>query len=49
LRGSTEAFSELWGCSNLDFGDVKRESHTLAVAAWTYGGARLVSPENLSM
>src|SRR5216684_8983960 len=41
LRGFTEAFGELWGCSNLDFADVKRESQTLALAAWTYGGGTI--------
>jgi putative ABC transport system permease protein len=44
LRGFTEAFGELWGCSNLDFGDVKRESQTLALAAWTYGGGTISEP-----
>src|SRR3989442_5020127 len=41
LREFTEAFGELWGCSNLDFGDVKRESETLALAASTYGGGTI--------
>jgi predicted permease len=44
LRGFTEAFGELWGYSNLDFGDVKRESQTLALAAWTYGGGTISEP-----
>src|SRR5712664_51271 len=44
LRGFTEAFGELWGCSNLDFGDVKRESQTLALAAWTYSGGTISEP-----
>src|SRR2546425_81894 len=44
LRGFTEAVGELWGCSNLDFGDVKRESETLALAAWTYGGGTISEP-----
>jgi predicted permease len=44
LRGFTESFGELWGCSNLDFGDVKRESQTLALAAWTYGGGTISEP-----
>src|SRR5207302_7938352 len=30
LRVFTEQFGELWGFSNLDFGDAKRESQTLA-------------------
>jgi predicted permease len=44
LHGFTEAFGELWGYSNLDFGDVKRESQTLALAAWTYGGGTISEP-----
>jgi len=44
LRGFTEAFGELSGCSNLDFGDVKRQSQTLALAAWTYGGGTISEP-----
>jgi predicted permease len=44
LRGFTEAFGELWGCSNLDFGDVKRQSQTLALAAWTYDGGTISEP-----
>src|SRR5207253_570804 len=33
LRIFTEQFGELWGFSNLDFGDAKRESQTLTLAA----------------
>jgi len=44
LRGSTEAFGESWGFSNLDFADVKRESQTLAMAAWTYAGGTISEP-----
>ena len=44
LRGFTEAFGELWGCSNLDFGGVKRQSQTLALAAWTYDGGTISEP-----
>jgi MacB-like periplasmic core domain len=44
LRGFTEQFGEFWGFSNLDFGDTKRESQTLALAAWTYGGGTLSEP-----
>jgi predicted permease len=44
LRGFTEEFGELWGFSNLDFGDAKRESHTLALAAWSYGGGTISEP-----
>ena len=44
LRLFTEQIGELWGFSNLDFGDVKRESQTLALAAWTYGGGTISEP-----
>ena len=44
LHGFTEAFGELWGYSDLDFGDVKRQSQTLALAAWTYGGGTISEP-----
>jgi predicted permease len=44
LRGVTEQFGESWGFSNLDFGDVKRETQTLALAAWTYAGGTVSEP-----
>jgi predicted permease len=44
LRGHTEQFGEFWGFSNLDFGDAKRESRTLALAAWSYGGGTISEP-----
>src|SRR6266478_1464628 len=44
LRLFTEQIGELWGFSNLDFGDAKRESLTLALAAWTYGGGTISEP-----
>jgi predicted permease len=44
LRGSTESLGELWGFSHLDFSDVKAQSHTLALAAWTYSGATISEP-----
>jgi predicted permease len=44
LRTFTEQFGELWGFSNLDFGDIKRESQTLALAAWTYSGGTISEP-----
>jgi len=44
VRGSTEAFGEFWGLSNLDFADLKRQSQTLALAAWTYGGGTISKP-----
>src|ERR1700730_6741895 len=44
LRVFTEQIGELWGFSNLDFGDAKRESLTLALAAWTYAGGTVSDP-----
>jgi predicted permease len=44
MRGSTETFGEFWGLSNLDFADVKRQSQTLALAGWTYGGGTISEP-----
>jgi len=44
LRGFTEKFGEFWGFSNLDFGGVKRQSQTLALAAWTYDGGTISEP-----
>jgi predicted permease len=41
LRISTEQIGELWGFSNFDFGDVKRESKTVTLAAWTYAGGTI--------
>jgi hypothetical protein len=44
LRGFTEAFGKSWGFSNLDFADARRESQTLALAAWTYAGGTISEP-----
>src|ERR1700676_5761859 len=44
LRVSTEQIGELWGFSNLDFGDINRDSQTLDLAAWTYGGGTISEP-----
>ena len=44
LRGHTQQFGEFWGFSNPDFGDAKRESRTLALAAWSYGGGTISEP-----
>src|SRR6202166_3999855 len=41
LRVSTEQIGELWGFSNFDFGDLKRESKTVTLAAWTYAGGTI--------
>ena len=44
LHGFTEEFGEFWGFSNPDFSDAKRESRSLAMAAWTYGGGTISKP-----
>jgi predicted permease len=44
LRVFTAAFGESWGFSNLDFADIKRASHTLTIAAWTYAGGTISEP-----
>jgi predicted permease len=44
VRGFTETFGEFWGLSNLEFVDVKRESQTLSLAAWTYAGGTISQP-----
>jgi putative ABC transport system permease protein len=41
LRVSTEQIGELWGFSNFDFGDIKRESKTVTLAAWAYAGGTI--------
>jgi predicted permease len=44
LHRFTEKFGEVWGFSYPDLADVKQQSKTLAVAAWTYGGGTLSAP-----
>jgi predicted permease len=44
VRGFTETFGEFWGLSNLEFVDIKRESQTHALAAWTYAGGTISEP-----
>jgi predicted permease len=44
LHGYTEAFGEFWGFSNPDFADLKRESRSVDVAAWTYDGGTISEP-----
>jgi predicted permease len=44
VRGFTQTFGEFWGSSNPDFVDVQRESRSLDVAAWTYGGGTISQP-----
>jgi predicted permease len=44
LRAVTQQIGELWGFSNLDFADIKRDSQTLDLAAWTYAGGTISEP-----
>jgi predicted permease len=44
LHGFTERLGEFWGFSNLDFADARRDSGSLAPAAWTYGGGTISEP-----
>jgi putative ABC transport system permease protein len=44
LHGITGEFGEFWGFSNLDFTEIRRESRTLEIAAWTYGGGTISDP-----
>jgi hypothetical protein len=44
LHGFKEQFGEFWGFSNPDFADILRESRSLVVAAWRYGGGTISAP-----
>src|SRR5207249_2498268 len=44
LRGATEKIGEFWGFSNPDLADLRRESRSLAIGAWTYGGGTVSAP-----
>ena len=44
LHGATEKLGEFWGFSNADLADVRRESRSLAIGAWTYGGGTISAP-----
>jgi predicted permease len=44
VHGITEKFGEFWGFSYPDFVDSQRESGSLDIAAWTYGGGTVSSP-----
>jgi predicted permease len=44
VHGVMEQFGEFWGFSNPDFTDVKRESRSLEMAAWTFGGGTISAP-----
>ena len=44
LHGRTDKYGEQWGFSYLDFLDSKRESRSMTMAAWTYGGGTVTAP-----
>lgn len=44
VHGHLDNFGEFWGFSYPDLEDVRRESRTLAVAGWTYGGGTISAP-----
>lgn len=44
VHGFTEHFGEFWGFSYPDLTDVRNESRSLAVAAWTYSGGTISAP-----
>src|SRR5215212_5521869 len=44
VHGVTEKLGEFWGFSNPDVADVRRDTHSLAVAAWTYSGGTVSAP-----
>jgi predicted permease len=41
LHGSIPEFGDFWGYSYPDFTDIHRESRSLEIGAWTYGGGTL--------
>jgi predicted permease len=41
LHGSLPEFGDFWGYSYPDFTDIRRESHSLEIGAWTYGGGTM--------
>jgi predicted permease len=44
LRGSLPEFGDFWGYSYPDFTDIHRESRSLEIGAWTYGGGTISRP-----
>jgi predicted permease len=44
VHGFTQTFGEFWGSSNPDFIDAQRESRSLDIAGWTYGGGTISEP-----
>jgi len=44
VHGFTQTFGEFWGSSNPDFIDAQRDSRSLDIAGWTYGGGTISEP-----
>ena len=44
LHGQTDKYGEQWGFSYPDFRDCERNSRSLTMAAWNYGGGTLGAP-----
>jgi predicted permease len=44
LRGYLPEFGDFWGYSYPDFTDIRRETRSLEIGAWTYGGGTLSRP-----
>jgi predicted permease len=44
LRAHLPDFGDFWGYSYPDFTDIRRESRSLEIGAWTYGGGTLSAP-----
>lgn len=44
VHGHSERLGDFWGMSNPDFDDLRRESRSLAIAAWAYGGGTISGP-----
>jgi putative ABC transport system permease protein len=44
VHGYTEQRGDFWGFSTPDLEDVRRQSRSLTIAAWTYGGGTISEP-----
>jgi predicted permease len=44
LRAYLPDFGDFWGYSYPDFSDIRRESRSLEIGAWTYGGGTMSRP-----
>lgn len=44
VHGYSEQLGDFWGFSHPDLADIQRESRSLQIAAWTYGGGTISDP-----